>query len=109
MLGTTFLMLIFGFGITTDVNNLSWRVLDRDNSPESRAFLEELRGSPYFTEKAPLKNAEEQRRALKDGSVNATIEIPPGFGRDLKACRRPRSAPGWMARCRSGPRPCANI
>ena len=89
VLGTTFLMLIFGFGITTDVNNLSWRVLDRDNSPESRAFLEELRGSPYFTEKAPLKNAEEQRRALKDGSVNATIEIPPGFGRDLKAGRRP--------------------
>jgi len=89
VLGTAFLMLIFGFGITTDVNNLSWRVLDRDNSPESRAFLEELRGSPYFTEKAPLKNAEEEQRALKDGSVNATIEMPPGFGRDLKAGRRP--------------------
>ncbi len=85
VLGTAFLMLIFGFGITTDVNNLSWRVLDRDGSPESRAFLGELRGSPYFTEKAPLKNAEEQQRALKDGSANATIEIPPGFGRDLKA------------------------
>ena len=51
VLGTTFLMLIFGFGITTDVNNLSWRVLDRDNSPESRAFLEELRGSPYFSQR----------------------------------------------------------
>jgi len=89
VIGTTFLMLIFGFGITTDVDNLSWRVLDRDNSPESRAFLAELRGSPYFTEKAPLKDAEEQRRALKDGSVNATIEIPPGFGRGLKAGRRP--------------------
>ena len=82
-------MLIFGFGITTDVNNLTWRVLDSDNSPESRAFLEELRGSSYFTEKAPLKNAGEQQRALKDGSVNATIEIPPGFGRDLKAGRNP--------------------
>ncbi|MGO8952258.1 MAG: ribosome-associated ATPase/putative transporter RbbA [Rhodomicrobium sp.] len=89
VLGTAFLMLIFGFGITTDVNNLSWRVLDRDNSPESRAFLEELRGSPYFTEKAPLANALEEQRALKDGSVNATIEMPPGFGRDLKAGRTP--------------------
>jgi ribosome-dependent ATPase len=87
--GTTFLMLVFGFGITTDVNNLSWRVLDRDNTPESRAFLGELRGSPYFTEKAPLGNAGEQQRALKDGSVNATIEFPPGFGRDLKAGRGP--------------------
>ncbi len=88
VLGTAFLMLIFGFGITTDVNNLSFRVLDRDNSPESRAYLGEIRGSPYFTEKAPLANAQEQQQALKTGSVNATIEIPPGFGRDLKAGRR---------------------
>ncbi len=87
VLGTAFLMLIFGFGITTDVNNLSFSVLDRDNTPESRAYLEEIRGSPYFTEKAPLKNAEEQQRALKTGAVNATIEIPPGFGRDLKRGR----------------------
>ena len=87
VLGTAFLMLIFGFGITTDVNNLSFRVLDRDNTPESRAYLEEIRGSPYFTEKTPLKNAEEQQRALKTGAVNATIEMPPGFGRDLRAGR----------------------
>ncbi len=89
ILGTVFLMLIFGFGITTDVNNLTWRALDRDNSPASRGFLEELRGSPYFTEKAPLTNDEELQRALKTGSVNATIEIPPGFGRDVKSGRSP--------------------
>jgi ribosome-dependent ATPase len=45
LLGTTFLMLVFGFGVSTDVNNLSFAVLDRDQSPESRAYLEELRGS----------------------------------------------------------------
>jgi ribosome-dependent ATPase len=89
VLGTAFLMLIFGFGITTDINDLTWRVLDRDKSPESRAFLGELRGSPYFTEKAPLENAVELERALKDGTANAVIEIPPGFGRDLKSGRRP--------------------
>jgi ribosome-dependent ATPase len=87
MLGTAFLMLIFGFGITTDVNNLSFRVLDRDGTPESRAYLDEIRRSPYFTEKAPLANADELQSALQSGSVNATIEIPPGFGRDLKAGR----------------------
>ena len=30
LFGTTFLMLVFGFGISTDVNNLSFAVLDRD-------------------------------------------------------------------------------
>lgn len=89
VMGTAFLMLIFGFGITTDVNNLTWRVLDRDNSPESREFLEALRGSPYFTEKSPLANDAELQSALKTGATNATIEIPPQFGRDLKAGRSP--------------------
>lgn len=69
------------------MNNLSFRVLDQDNSPESRAYLGEIRGSPYFVERAPLANAEEEQRALKTGSVNATIEIPPGFGQDLKSGR----------------------
>src|SRR6516165_9842213 len=32
LFGTTFLMLVFGFGISTDVNNLSFAVLDRDQS-----------------------------------------------------------------------------
>ncbi len=51
LFGTAFLMTVFGFGISTDVNNLSFAALDRDQTPESRAYLEELRGSRYFTEK----------------------------------------------------------
>ena len=87
LLGTTFLMLIFGFGITTDVNNLTFAVLDRDQSHESRAYLEELRGSPYFAEQAPLADYAELDRRLQNGSIKAAIEIPPGFGRDLKRGR----------------------
>jgi ribosome-dependent ATPase len=30
LLGTTLLMLVFGFGVSTDVNNLSFAVLDQD-------------------------------------------------------------------------------
>ena len=41
-------MMVFGFGISTDVDNLSFAVLDRDQSHESRAYLEELRGSPLL-------------------------------------------------------------
>jgi ribosome-dependent ATPase len=48
LFGTALLMLVFGFGVSTDVNNLSFAVLDHDKSPESLAYLEELRGSSYF-------------------------------------------------------------
>ncbi len=87
LFGTALLMLVFGFGISTDVNNLSFAVLDRDQTHESRAYLEELRGSSYFTEKAPLVDYADLERRLQSGSVEAAIEIPPGFGRDIKRGR----------------------
>jgi ribosome-dependent ATPase len=91
LFGTTLLMLVFGFGISTDVNNLSFAVLDRDQTPESRAYLEELRGSTYFVERSPVADYADLEKRLKDGDINAGIEIPPGFGRDIK-----RGRPAWV-------------
>jgi ribosome-dependent ATPase len=85
-------MLVFGFGISTDVNNLSFAVLDRDQSHESRAYLEELRGSSYFVEKSPLVDYGELDKRLQSGDIKAAIEIPPGFGRDIK-----RGRPAWVS------------
>jgi ribosome-dependent ATPase len=93
--GTAFLMLVFGFGITTDVNSLSFAALDRDNSYESRAYLEELRGSPYFVEQPPLRDSFDLHERLRGGKVTATIEIPPGFGRDLRR-GRPTEVGAWI-------------
>jgi ribosome-dependent ATPase len=84
LLGTAFLMAVFGAGISTDVNNLSFAVLDRDNSHESRAYLEELRGSSYFIEKPPIATPADMEQRLRSGDIKAAIEIPPDFGRDIK-------------------------
>jgi ribosome-dependent ATPase len=100
LLGTTLLMLVFGFGVSTDVNNLSFAVLDRDQSPESRAYLEELRGSSYFVEKASLSNDAELDNRLKSGDISAAIEIPPSFGSDIKSGR-----PVWVSALVDGAMP----
>ena len=91
LFGTVFLMVVFGFGISTDVNNLTFAVMDHDQSHESRAYLEELRGSAYFTEQPPLADYGDIEKRLKSGAIKAAIEIPPGFGRDLAAGR-----PVWI-------------
>ncbi len=91
LFGTTLLMLVFGFGISTDVNNLSFAVLDRDQSHESRAYLEELRGSTYFIERSPLKNYADLEQRMQSGDIKAAIEIPPDFGRNIEAGR-----PAWV-------------
>jgi ribosome-dependent ATPase len=100
LLGTTFLMLVFGFGISTDVNNLSFAVLDRDQSHESRAYLEKMRGSPYFLEKPALADYADLERRLENGGISAGVEIPPGFGRDIA-----RGRPVWVAAWVDGARP----
>jgi ribosome-dependent ATPase len=100
LFGTTFLMLVFGFGISTDVNNLSFAVLDRDQSHESRAYLEEMRGSPYFLEKPTLADYADLERRLENGDISAGVEIPPGFGRDIA-----RGRPVWVAAWVDGARP----
>jgi ribosome-dependent ATPase len=95
LFGTAFLMIVFGVGISTDVNNLTFAVLDRDQTPESRAYLEELRGSRYFVEKAPLANYAELERRMKNGDIKASIEIPPNFGLDIKR-GRPAFVSAWI-------------
>ncbi|MDE1936884.1 ribosome-associated ATPase/putative transporter RbbA [Bradyrhizobium sp.] len=92
LFGTALLMIVFGVGISMDVNNLTFAALDRDQTPESRAYLEELRGSPYFVEKKPLNNYADIDRRLRDGDIDASIEIPPNFGRDLK-----KGGPVWIS------------
>jgi ribosome-dependent ATPase len=100
ILGTTFLMLVFGFGISTDVNSLTFAVLDHDHSHESRAYLEELRGSSYFVEKPPLADYADLEERLANGDIDAGIEVPPGFGRDIA-----RGRPAWVAAWIDGARP----
>ncbi len=95
LFGTVFLMLVFGFGISTDVNNLTFAVLDHDRSHESRAYLEELRGSTYFVEQPPLADYGDLQKRMQSGAIRAAVEIPPGFGRDLER-GRPTSVGAWV-------------
>ncbi|CAL80703.1 putative ABC transporter (protein fusion consisting of two ATP-binding domains and permease) [Bradyrhizobium sp. ORS 278] len=95
LFGTAFLMIVIGFGISTDVNNLTFAALDRDQSPESRAYLAELRGSRYFVEKPPLADYAELERRMKSGDIKASIEIPPNFGIDIKR-GRPAFVSAWI-------------
>lgn len=95
LIGSALLMLIFGFGISTDVDNSALAVLDRDQTPESRAYIQQFTGSRYFTEKQPIKDYGDLERRLQDGDIGAAIELPPGFGRDIKR-GRPVWAGAWI-------------
>ena len=90
LLGALFMMVIFGYGISLDVEDLAFAAFDQDNSTESRAYLEAFRGSRYFAEHAPIHSPQELHRRLQRSEIKLALEIPPGFGRDLQAGRQPQ-------------------
>ncbi len=89
LLGPVILLLTFGYGISFDVENLSYAVLDQDQTHESREFLETFSGSRYFQEHAALADPTAIEARLKTGELKLAIEIPPNFGRDLVRGRQP--------------------
>lgn len=92
LLGAVFMMIILGFGISLDVEDLAFATLDQDNTAQSRAYLEAYRGSRYFAEREPLKDTQDLHARLQRADIKLAIEIPAGFGRDLYAGRHPEVA-----------------
>ncbi|KPQ28955.1 MAG: ribosome-dependent ATPase [Marinobacter excellens HL-55] len=86
-IGSALLMLILGYGITLDVEDLPFAVLDRDQTPQSRDYIAAISGSRYFVEQPALSTAEELERRMRSGELSLAIEIPSGFGRDMKRGR----------------------
>ena len=83
LLGSLILMFIMAYGITLDVENLSFAVLDRDQTTTSRNYVLDFAGSRYFKEKAPIVDYVELDRRMRAGELTLAIEIPPNFGRDV--------------------------
>ncbi len=79
------LLVVLGYGISLDVEGLSYAAFDRDQTPESRAYLEHFQGSRYFAAQEPILSDMDLERRLRDGDLRVAIEIPAGFGRDLTA------------------------
>lgn len=95
LVGSIILMLVMGYGITLDVEDLTFAVLDRDQSVASRDYTLNLSGSRYFIEQDPITNYEDLDRRMRSGKLSLAIEIPPGFGRDI-ARGRPVEIGAWI-------------
>lgn len=95
LLGPLFLLLVMGYGLSFDVENLRFAALDRDNSAASRAYLEQFRNSRYFDEQTELADHAELQRRLIGRGITLAVEIPPGYGRDL-AHGRPVEVGFWI-------------
>jgi ABC-2 type transport system permease protein len=83
------LLIFFGYAVTLDVTVLRLAVLDQDRSPESRQLIESFTASGLFAIERRLERYGDVQFELAAGRAAAALIVPPGFGRDLRAERRP--------------------
>ncbi|ABO59217.1 ribosome-associated ATPase/putative transporter RbbA [Burkholderia sp. SIMBA_043] len=83
LFGSLVLMCVISIGISLDVDNLTFAVLDRDQSILSQDYAQNLAGSRYFVPRAPLADDRDIERRMRNGELSLAIEIPPDFARDV--------------------------
>jgi ribosome-dependent ATPase len=89
-IGSALLMLVFGFGISFDVEHVRYATFDLDRTPESRAYLEQFAGAPrYFRPMPSVLSVEDALHRMQSDSISLVLEIPPNFGRDLRKASIP--------------------
>ena len=84
LLGSVLLMFIMGYGISMDVEDLPFAVLDRDATTTSENYALNLAGSRYFIERPQISDYAQLDRRMRSGELSLAIEIPPNFARDIR-------------------------
>lgn len=78
------LLVIFGYAITLDVNNLTTVVYDLDRSSLSRELISELTESGYFTIVRSAEGHREIDYYLDSGKARVAVSIPADFSKNIR-------------------------
>ena len=81
------MMLVFGYGIKMDVENIPFAVLDQDRTAMSRDYLHLFMDSRYFDYKGHVQSERELEPLLADSKIRFAIIVPPQFQENLMAGR----------------------
>ena len=83
LVGSLLLLLVMGYGITMDVEDLKFAVLDHDQTSLSQNYSMSIAGSRYFIERPALQSYDDIDQRMRSGDISLAIEIPPNFARDV--------------------------
>lgn len=78
-------MLIMPLIMTMDVRNVNVAVVDLDRSATSRRIASHISASEYFSLTATTSDFKLAMKNLEEGTVDAIVEIPSCFERDMAA------------------------
>jgi ABC-2 type transport system permease protein/ribosome-dependent ATPase len=77
------LMLLFGYGLSLDVENIAFAVVDYDQTAASREYAYRFIDSHYFAFRGYVHKEHELEPELMEGRLRAAIIIPEHFQQNL--------------------------
>ncbi|KAA6343967.1 Inner membrane transport permease, partial [termite gut metagenome] len=76
-------IILFGFAVTTEVNNVRIAVFDPSKDSSTQQITERFEASRYFTVTQLLSNPQEINDVFKEGKANLVIVFGEGFNENL--------------------------
>jgi len=77
------MLMLFGYGISQDVDHIPLAIVDQDRTPASRHLSTSLVAAGDFVREADLVSPDDVEAAFRRGSVKAVLVIPFGYQRNL--------------------------
>ncbi len=84
------LLLLFGYGLTLDVDNVPIYVWDQSETPVSRDLISRFSGSRYFQVRGHVRNYPRVERGIDERTVLAGLIVPRNFAQRLDSGRPAR-------------------
>jgi ABC-2 type transport system permease protein len=81
------LIILFGYALSLDVDNVETVVVDYDQADLSRDFIRRLSASPYFKIAAQIPDTTRAINYLDNDQAKVVIVIPVNFTKNLRADR----------------------
>ena len=83
-----FFLVLYGYALSFDVQNIRLAVQDNDRTPASREIVNRFVKSGYFRLTADVSSSREYEQLIDRGDVRAALVIPKGLERDLMTGHR---------------------
>ncbi|MBL8239678.1 MAG: ABC transporter permease [Bryobacterales bacterium] len=84
-----FMLILFGYALSLDVDHIPTLVVDLDGTPASRDLRARFEGTPYFDVKGVETSAAAVNSLVDRGTILLAVVIPNGLHRDLSRGARP--------------------
>ncbi len=79
------MMIVFGYAVNTDVNDVRMAVVDYDKTAESRQFIEEFTGSTFFSLYAYGYSAKKLVPLLDRSEIDCLVQVERGFSEKMRS------------------------